>query len=105
MLDKNRPQKYGVLWNREELILAFDLYCRIPFKKTKADNPEVIELAKLLKCSPASIARKLGNFGSFDPEFQKRQVTGLIHAGKLDGEIWDEFNNDWNRLVLEGEKN
>ena len=57
-LPHGKPEKYGTLWTREELILAFDLYCRIPFKKTKANNPDVIELANLLKRSPASIARK-----------------------------------------------
>jgi len=61
----------------------------------------VIELAQTLKRSPASIARKLGNFGSFDPELLRREVVGLLHASKLDREIWDEFHNDWNQLVLE----
>jgi len=98
--DKSR-EKYGTLWTRQELILAFDLYCRIPFRKTKANNADVIGLAKLLDRSPASVARKLGNFGSFDPELQKQQIKGLAHTGKLDAEIWDEFNSDWNRLVLE----
>lgn len=104
MSEKNRPPKYGTLWNRDELILAFDLYCRIPFKRTKANNPVVIELAKLLKRSPASVARKLGNFGSFDPELKKQQVSGLVHTSKLDGEIWDEFNSDWNRLVIQAKR-
>jgi putative restriction endonuclease len=92
--------KYGTLWSRDELILAFDLYCRIPFRKTKATNADVIELAKVLNRSPSSVARKLGNFGSFDPELRKRQVVGLAHASKLDREIWDEFHEDWNQLVL-----
>lgn len=64
MVEIKKPAKYGDLWLREELILAFGLYCRIPFKKTKANNPIVIKLAKLLHRSPASVARKLGNFGS-----------------------------------------
>jgi putative restriction endonuclease len=101
MTSTRQPQKYGELWSRGELILAFDLYCRIPFKKTKANNPDVIELAGLLRRSPASVARKLGNFGSFDPELRRQQIKGLVHAGKLDEEIWDEFNSDWSRLVLE----
>jgi putative restriction endonuclease len=101
MAGKGRTARYGELWTRQELILAFDLYCRIPFKKTKANNPNVVELAKLLRRSPASVARKLGNFGSFDPELRRQQIKGLVHAGKLDEEIWDEFNSDWNRLVLE----
>jgi putative restriction endonuclease len=93
--------KYGELWNREELILAFELYCRIPFRATKANNPEVIELASLLNRTPSSVARKLGNFGSFDPNLQKRQISGLVHASKLDRAIWDEFHSDWNNLVWE----
>jgi len=101
MINKNQTDRYGALWNREELILAFDLYCRIPFEKTKANNPQVIELAKLLKRSPASVARKLGNFGSFDPALQERHISGLSHRSKLDGMVWAEFNRDWNNLVME----
>jgi len=101
MTELSSLEKYGERWTRDELILAFGLYCRIPFKKTKANNPIVVELAKLLKRSPASIARKLGNFGSFDPELHRQEVVGLLHSSKLDREIWDEFHNDWNQLVLE----
>jgi HNH endonuclease len=99
-----KPQNYGKLWSRNELILAFDLYCRIPFKKTKANNPELIALAKLLDRSPASIARKLGNFGSFDPELQEQAVSGLAHASKLDADIWKEFSSNWNQLVVEAKR-
>ena len=98
---ENLTQNYGSLWTREELILAFDLYCRIPFQKTKANNPEVISLARLIGRTSASVARKLGNFGSFDPELKKQKISGLEHASKLDKDIWDDFHKDWNRLVLE----
>ena len=91
---------YGTPWTREELILAFDLYCRIPFRKTKASNPEVQRLAALINRTPASVARKLGNFGAFDPELKKRNISGLPHASKLDREVWDEFHKNWNALVL-----
>jgi len=104
MDSKNQSEKYGTLWSREELLIAFDLYCRIPFKKTKANNPDIIALARLLRRSPASVARKLGNFGSFDPALRQQQVRGLVHTGKLDREIWDEFSGDWNRLVLEARR-
>lgn len=104
MIIHGNPEKYGTLWTREELILAFDLYCRIPFKKTKANNPEVIELANLIKRSPASIARKLGNFGSLDPELSRQKVSGLSHSSKMDRIIWEEFHKDWNQLVLEAEQ-
>jgi putative restriction endonuclease len=67
--------RYGVPWSRNELILAFELYCRIPFQKTKASNSEVQELAKILGRTPASVARKLGNFGAFDPELRKAKTS------------------------------
>ncbi len=93
------PSQYGQPWTRDELILAFDLYCRIPFKATKASNPKVIELAQLLNRSAAAVARKLGNFGAFDPALRKQRIVGLTHTAKLDREIWNEFHRDWAGLV------
>lgn len=94
-----RPPNYGKAWIRQESILAFELYCRIPFQQTKALNPEVQALARLLERSPASVARKLGNFGAFDPELRRQQISGLTHTSKLDREVWDEFHSDWPGLV------
>lgn len=95
--------KYGTLWARDEQILALYLYCQIPFKKTKANNPEVIKLATLLGRTPASVARKLGNFGAFDPLLMAQGISGLAHGSKGDEVIWNEFRNEWERLVSESE--
>jgi len=46
---------------------------------------------------------KIGNFGSFDPELKKRGIVGLVNASKLDKVIWDEFNNNWDKLAYESE--
>lgn len=100
----DQSSKYGQAWTREELILTFDLYCKIPFKQTKASNPRVQELAQILGRTPAAVARKLGNFGAFDPQLSKRGISGLVHASKLDKKIWNEFNDDWNGLVLEAHR-
>jgi len=99
-----KPERNGINWTREESILAFDLYCRIPFKKTKANNPAVIALARALGRTPASIARKLGNFGANDPELKKQDISGLSHTSKLDEAIWLEFNSDWGKLVVEADR-
>jgi hypothetical protein len=93
------PERYGDDWSRDETILALYLYCQIPFSKTKAGNPEVIKLAALLGRTPASIARKLGNFGAFDPLLAKQGISGLTHTGKAARLIWEEFNNRWEALV------
>lgn len=90
-------------WTREESILAINLYMKLPFGKMHNSNPEVIKLSKLIPRSPSAIARKLGNFASFDPSLQERGVGGLPHTSKLDQEIWDEFYNDWESLSYESE--
>jgi hypothetical protein len=96
-----RPPNDGAPWTRGELVLAFDLYCRIPFQRTKASNPEVRRTAAMLGRTPASVARKLGNFGAFDPQLRVRGISGLAHGSRLDKQIWDEFHSDWNALVSE----
>jgi Predicted restriction endonuclease len=102
-MSNTQAEKYGSPWSRDELILAFDLYCRIPFSKTKKNNPAVIKLANLIDRTPSSVARKLGNFGSFDPALKQQNISGLAHASKADAVIWQEFNNNWNALVWEAE--
>lgn len=101
MMIKSTESRYGTTWNREELILAFELYCRIPFQKTKANNPEVIDLSRIIGRTPASVARKLGNFGAFDPALRNLKIKGLTHNSKMDREIWHEFHADWNGLTWE----
>lgn len=90
-------------WTREELILAINLYCKLPFGKIHARNPEVIHLANLIGRSPGSISFKLGNFGSLDPSLQARGIKGLENASKLDKEIWSEFYKNWDDLAFESE--
>jgi hypothetical protein len=99
-----KPKRYGEAWTRDELILAFELYCRIPFRLTKANNPDVQKLASMIQRSPASVARKLGNFGAFDPQLQKQDISGLTHGSKYDREIWNEFHKNWNGLVIEANR-
>lgn len=90
-------------WIRDELLLTFNLYCKIPFAKTKANNPAVIELARRIDRSPAAVAMKLGNFGSFDPALRAKGISGLTRASKADRIIWNEFHADWENLAVESE--
>lgn len=88
----------GEKWNREETILAFDLYCRIPRSKINQKHPEIIDLAELLGRTPGSVALKMFNLGHYDPELQKRNLQSMSHGSKLDGEIFNEFSKDWEEL-------
>ena len=91
-------------WTREQTIVAFNLYCKIPFQKASSTNPDIIRIAKIIGRSPNSVKMKIGNFGSFDPELKKKGIVGLANASALDKEIWDEFNGDWEKLAFESER-
>jgi putative restriction endonuclease len=91
-------------WSREELLVAFNLYCKLPFGQYHARNRQVIELARLLARTPGAVAMKLCNYASFDPTHQRRGIRGLQHAAKSDERIWQEFNQDWERLAIESEQ-
>lgn len=100
----NAPPRHNLDWTRDEQILALYLYCQTPFARTKANNPEVVRLAALLGRTPASVARKLGNFGAFDPLLAARGVSGLTHASRADRVVWDEFDQNWPALIDETQR-
>ena len=92
------------LWTRDELILAINLYCKLPFGKMHKATNEIIKFAELIGRTPSSIALKLGNFASFDPTLKERGIKGASNASKLDKQIWDEFYNNWDAALIESEK-
>ena len=84
-------ERDGQDWTREEHIIAFQLYNRIPFGTIHMRNPEVIELAALLGRKVGSASRKLANFSRLDPFHHGRNVRGLEHGSKGEEEVWKEF--------------
>ena len=92
------------LWTKEELILAFNLYLKLPFGKMHKHTPEIIELANLLGRTPSSIGMRLGNFASIDPFHQQRGVGGLKGGMNQVKPIWDEFFHNQEELVFLSEK-
>jgi putative restriction endonuclease len=91
-------------WTREELILAFNLYCKIPFGRIHRGNPQLIELARLIGRTPSAVSWKLANFARLDPSLQKRNIAGATHGARGEAEIWDEFNDNWEALSYESER-
>lgn len=91
-------------WSRKELLVAFNLYCQMPFGKMHKSNPEIIRLAGLIGRTPSSVAMKLVNFASLDPAITSTGRAGLGNASVGDQEIWNEFHKDWEQLALESKK-
>ncbi len=90
-------------WTRDELLLAFNLYCRTPFGRLHKNNPEIILLAQKIGRTPSAVAMKLVNFASFDPTHQARNVRGLSNASRADQAIWIEFNANPELLAYESQ--
>ncbi len=93
----------GKPWTRDELLLAMNLYCRIPFGRQHSRAPEVVELARALGRSPGSVAMKLSNLTALDPSEAARGIRGLAGASRLDKQVWDEFHANWEELAAESE--
>lgn len=87
-------------WTRDELILAINLYCKIPFGRIHMRNPDIINLANRLGRSPGSVSYKLANFAHIDPTIERK---GASNVSKLDRETWNEFFNDWDSMAFESE--
>ncbi len=86
-------------WSREQLILAFDLYCRTPFGKLHSNNPKIMELAKTIGRTPGALAMKLVNFASLDPIQKARGIKGLKNVSRADREVWSTYTGQWSDFV------
>lgn len=89
------------LWKKEQIKLAFHLYCQLPYGRIHGRNPEIIELAKVIGRTPDAVAMKMLNIASIDPAITSTGRSGLGNASALDREVWDEFHADWERLAVE----
>lgn len=90
-------------WSKAELILAFNLYLKIPFGKFHHRNKDIIELASLIGRTPSAIAMRLSNFASVDPYHQQRGIKGLTGGILQVQPIWDEFHDNKEELIFESE--
>lgn len=91
-------------WTRKQTIVAFNLYCKIPFGKINKTHPDVVKFAGIIGRSPSALSMKLGNLARLDPELQGKGISGLTHGSKLEKVIWEEFHGNWDELAYESEK-
>ena len=91
-------------WTREETIIAFSLYCKLPFRDSTRDSRLVEEYAAILKRTPASVILKIGDLGRLDSGLKGYSNTGPVRGLKLDREIWSEFLQNPMQFVYNGEK-
>ena len=90
-----------VLWTKEQVKLAFHLYCQLQYGRIYGRNPEIIALAKVIGRTSDAVAMKMLNIASLDPAITSTGRVGLGNASALDREVWGEFHSDWERLAVE----
>lgn len=97
-------QRTNLPWSKEETMVAFNVYCKIPFNKSNQFHPLIIEFAALLGRSAASLNMKVGNFGRLDPTLRAQGIVGLRHGAKMEKEVWHEFMTNPDVMAIKSEE-
>ena len=87
------------VWSREDIIIAYALYCVTPLNQITPKNKVIQQVGEIIPHSVASIVMRMRNFQHLDP----RAGEGLNHVAKADKEIYNEFCHDWGALSIEAE--
>ena len=66
-------------WTREETIIAFNVYCKIPFKDSNKNHPMIKKYAKIIGRSPDALNMKIGNIGRLDPKLRVYSNLKVYH--------------------------
>lgn len=95
----NKP----INWSREQLLIAFHLYCQLPFGRMHSKNPDIIRFADLIGRTPSALAMKLTNIASLDPIITSSGRRGLSGASSTDKAMWDEMQRGWEDFAIESQ--
>ena len=90
-------------WTETELLVAMNVYCRLPFGQFDQSNQYIKVVAERMGRTPGSLAMKLSNLASLDAYHQQRGVSGLQGASNLDRKIWNDFQQDWSLMAERSE--
>lgn len=67
-------------WSREDIVVAFALYCVTPLSKINPSNKVIQQVAEIIPHSVASIVMRMRNFQFIDPKVS----SGLKNVAKAD---------------------
>ncbi len=91
-------------WTRQQLLVAFALYCRIPFAKINSRHPDIIRVAPAISRTPAALSMKMDVIASLDPAITSQGHKGLRAASANDRAMWEEMTSDWEGFAVECEQ-
>jgi putative restriction endonuclease len=88
-------------WTRQQTLAALHIYFQLPFGQLHRGQPKIKQIAQWIGRTPSSVAIKLTNLASLDPQIIASGRKGMGHASKLDEEIWQELQTHWDPVALE----
>jgi putative restriction endonuclease len=88
-------------WTRQQTLAALHIYFQLPFGQLHRGQPKIKQIAQWIGRTPSSVAMKLTNLASLDPQIIASGRKGMGHASKLDEEIWQELQTHWDPVALE----
>jgi hypothetical protein len=91
-------------WTRQQLLIAFNLYCQLSFGQLHSRNPIIVRYAALIGRTPSALAMKLSNIASLDPAITSTGRRGLAGASAADNAMWIEMESDWDSFAIESER-
>lgn len=91
-------------WTRQQLLVAFNLYCQLSFGQLDSRTPIIIRYAALIGRTPSALAMKLSNIASLDPAITSTGRKGLAGASAADKAMWFEMQSNWESFAIEAEK-
>jgi len=87
-------------WREDELLLALNLYSKLSFRQLHSRTPQIVRSAGYLGRTPGSVAMKLCNFASIDPDLPRKGLTG---ASNLDRVMWERYYTDEHLIMVSEE--
>ncbi|MGR0480476.1 MAG: HNH endonuclease [Candidatus Electronema sp. V4] len=90
----------GQQWKRDELLVAFSLYCQLPFGKLHSKNPEIIKNSQMIGRTPSALSMKLCNIASLDNAIIATGRKGLSGVSQADRDMWEEMRGNWEQFVF-----
>lgn len=91
-------------WTEDETLVAFRLYCLIPFGRIHARNPLIIKWDEVIGRGPDALAMKMLNFASLDPKIRTSGRKGLGNASNRARELWEKFHSHMSDLFWASEE-
>lgn len=85
------PEIYGKPWSDGEYLIVLDGYLRSKGRPRHGESAEVIEIARVLGRTPASVNMRMDNYASIDPEVAVRR-RGLDNAGRNCAMHWEKWS-------------